>query len=228
MAINWSKIGKWTAILAPIGIAGIWYYNKTQREKAANFGGEIKVSKPENITQSSNNKFPLKKGVKNNEYVGVLQQALGVVVDNWFWNETLAALQQKANKSEIKDLQDLNNTIALINSNYNGSENQYRVNKILYLLYGIQSGDVLQGGENTSIRFNKNAPIQTIVYNNVDEVWEKDGSVSNIKKGTVLSKDKYQFMSGSDFNGDGKNDLVIYSVMSDTYRVVNPNDIDVI
>ena len=52
--------------------------------------------------------FPLQKGVKDNAYVGQLQDVLGVTIDNNFGSITLAALQDQVGVSSVASLDDLN------------------------------------------------------------------------------------------------------------------------
>jgi len=100
--IKWDKVGKWSLILAPILIGGYIIYRQLHPKKV--YDTKIDTS----------GDFPLKVGSKN-KYVGQLQDALGVSVDNIFGTkETLPALQKQANKSQIKDIADLMNTISSI------------------------------------------------------------------------------------------------------------------
>jgi hypothetical protein len=232
MATNWAKIGKWAAILTPIAVVGGWYYVKTQKTKALKLGEPQKIpTNPTIVTPSNNNKFPLKVGVKNNDYVKILQAALGVGVDgNFGTKETLPALKLKANKSEIKDLADLNNTIVTIKSynQSNSSISKNRADKILELLYGTQLGDTLIGGDHRYYALNKTISLQEIAYDNINDVWVTTGTIKNLAKGGKYSKDVLPLMKGDDFNGDNIIDLVMYNTSDNTYFTIPAENIDVL
>lgn len=71
---------------------------------------------------ATTNYFPLSKG-SNNQYVGQLQDALGITIDNKFGNDTLSALQEQTGKSSITGLDELNVTIdAIIAQDASGSD----------------------------------------------------------------------------------------------------------
>jgi hypothetical protein len=201
MAANWAKIGKWAAILTPIAIVGGWYYIKVQKTKALKLGEDQPIKKkPSDVVSGGTNTFPLKVGVKNNDYVKILQAALGVSVDGDFGTkETLPALQLKANKSEIKDLQDLNDTIAIIKSYTN---EQSRIDRIFELLDTNQS---------TAIVLNKNASISEMGYDKITDMWTNTGVIRNLGKGFQFITSKYQFKKAADFNTDVNGDLIIYT-----------------
>jgi hypothetical protein len=232
MATNWAKIGKWAAILTPIAVVGGYYYIKIQKTKALKLGEPQKIpTNPTIVTPSNNNKFPLKVGVKNNDYVKILQAALGVGVDgNFGTKETLPALKLKANKSEIKDLADLNNTIVTIKSynQSNSSISKNRADKILELLYGTQSGDTLIGGDHRYYALNKTISLQEIAYDNISGVWVTTGTIKNLAKGGKYSKDVLPLMKGDDFNGDNIIDLVMYNTSDNTYFTIPAENIDVL
>jgi hypothetical protein len=215
---NWSKVGKWAAILTPIVGVGIYWYIKTQNDKAkAKFGEQQKVpTKPSAVTPTNTNTFPLKKGSKGNDYVKTLQSALGIVVDGSFGKDTLAALQEKANKSEIKDLQDLNDTIAVINA-YNNSAS--RVDRIL---------ELLSNGQSTAIALNKNASVIGMDYDKINDMWTDDGTVKNLAKGFQFSTSKYQFKKAADFNTDVSGDLIIYTTDTGVSYSADSNNFDVV
>jgi len=218
MATNWAKIGKWAAILTPIAVVGGYFYVKSQKTKALKLGEEQNIkNNPKDVVVSAKNTFPLKVGVKDNDYVRTLQAALGVGVDGDFGTkETLPALQLKANKSEIKDLQDLNDTIATIKSY---TQSQSRIDRIFELLDNNQS---------TAIVLNKNASVSEMIYDKITDMWTNSGTIKNLGKGFQFSTSKYQFKNASDFNTDVNGDLIIYttdtgasySADSDNFNVV--------
>ncbi len=121
--MDYKKILKWALISTPLIIGGVIIYNKVKKAKM--FGNGEKQTPPNSIKNGSvkdekgntyNNTFPLKKGVKNNQYVGMLQSALGVSIDNWFGTNTYNALISQTGLEEIVSLEELNNVIAQIKS----------------------------------------------------------------------------------------------------------------
>ena len=113
--IDWNKVGKWSLILAPIVIGGYLIYNQLHPTRVLNKPQPTpKPTKPDTKTETSY--FPLKKG-SNNDYVGQLQDELGIAIDNQFGKDTLAALKEQTGKTQINDYNDLIATLTLIDNN---------------------------------------------------------------------------------------------------------------
>ena len=222
------KVIKWILFSLAVVTGGAIIYVQVKKILDKDKDEDIIIPEKDKIDPNKN-KFPLKKGVKGNDYVATLQAALGVKVDKWFGKDTLAALQLKANKSEISNLQDLNNTLEIIKQYNKNNGGQQRADKILELLYGRVVGDTQYGGDHTTYALNKPTSLQLISFNNVSDVWEKSGTnVKNLGKGFSFNKDKFLLMKGDDFNGDNIGDLVIYMTQNNTYYSVPTESIEVL
>jgi len=114
--IDWNKVGKWSLIIAPILIGGYLIYKQLNPKKTYNKPTKKDNPAPPPDKKTEASYFPLKVG-SHNDYVGQLQDELGIAIDGIFGSQTLAALQSQTNKSQIKDYADLIATLTLIDNN---------------------------------------------------------------------------------------------------------------
>lgn len=197
---NWAKIGKWTAILAPIAIVGGWWYIKTQKDKALKTGEEQKKTPPNKVQPSTTNKFPLKEGVKDNDYVKSLQLALGVASDGWFGKHTYDALVSQIGVEQVDSLEDLNAIIQQI-KDQNDSVNAVNVRQTYadqiinkYISGSPSPTQVALGTANvySDIKFIKDGVIKEVVssvdgiHTQNNYVETEDSRYINFKKGETL------------------------------------------
>jgi len=112
------KWQKWILISAPILLGVYLIYKQLNPSKATVYNKPTPkptLAKPSTDAEAKN--FPLKVG-SHNDYVKMLQDALGVAIDGIFGSkQTLPALQEQANKSQIADYNDLISTIQAIEAN---------------------------------------------------------------------------------------------------------------
>ncbi len=107
--------------LSLVALTGGYFIYKYFKGKAALNEG-VQQIEPKPSPANVVSKFPLKKGSYNNDYVGQLQLALGVAVDNDFGKNTLAALQAQTGKTEIASYDDLVATIDSIKNKVDGKQ----------------------------------------------------------------------------------------------------------
>jgi hypothetical protein len=100
---------------------GYLIYKYFKGKSAINEGVKQEVPPQDPIEIVDNSKFPLKKGSKNS-YVGQLQSALNVAVDNNFGKDTLAALTAQTGKTQIFSNEDLLTTIDSIKNKVDGKQ----------------------------------------------------------------------------------------------------------
>lgn len=192
--IDWKKVGKWALILSPLIIGGTYIIiSNKKKNDLASWGKAKTIDKtPDTVKPSTKNSFPLKKGVKNNDYVSQLQRELGVEVDGWFGKDTLAALQEQTGKSEIKDLNDLKQTIQIIKEYWAYYDVSDKTDAVISTYFKDQSSQIL---------VNKDGSWRGVIKDDVDGLYKPSGYVLNVKKGFKLSLEDYLPYAKNEENG---------------------------
>lgn len=170
-------------------------------------------------TPSVDSKFPLKVGSRN-DYVGELQDALGIATDKIFGKQTLAALKEQTGKSQISSYDELQQTIADIIAYDNAqnvvSDKSSRANSIINQ---FNSGIGL-----TDMVLLNDSVFRGFIQDNVSNDYKSTGMILNWKKGKVLNLNDYQ----PDFvMDDGSLMLYVPHGTLQGYWKVNPNDITI-
>lgn len=190
MQLNWNKIGKWTAVLTPVILAGVYYIYKKGKDKEIGYGEkkyQDVIDETKGITKStlSNCKFPLKVGSRN-ECVKELQYALGIKPDGIFGSkETLPALKNKTGKTQILNDAELRQIIDSIKKS-EVAVSEYSVNKNA----ALKVNELFNKDEYSNILFLKDTTLYQVIKDlNGDFV--RNGYVINMKANRTLSLNDY-------------------------------------
>ena len=186
-------------------------------------GSEGKISsapeplpKPESEIESG--LFPLRKGTYNNNYVKMLQEALGVTADGDFGPITYDALKSKTGKVQISNYDDLMATIASLKS----SESTFNeLNNTLSTRLLQQYNSSPFGLANIVVNYDTVADL--IFAESLSTSFKKTGKKLDLTKGTKLPLTNYQLYRVA-YNGM----LIIYckSGTNKGYWLISPQDIE--
>ena len=186
-------------------------------------GSEGKIStapeplpKPDSEIESG--LFPLRKGTYNNNYVKMLQDALGVTADGDFGPITYDALKSQTGKVQISNYDDLIATINSLNSSestFNELDNTLSTR----LLQQYNSNPFGLG----NIVVNYDTVAEEIFAPTMSLSFQRTGKKLDLKKGTKLPLTNYQLYRVA-YNGM----LIIYckSGKNIGYWLIEPQDIE--
>lgn len=111
---TWHKHALW---IGPLLAGGVIIYVLYRKNRVRDVSATDSSAPPVKAAPApKNSSFPLKKGVRDNEYVKKLQSALGITADGIFGDQTEAALRNAAGTSIVADEKQLNDIIAKVKS----------------------------------------------------------------------------------------------------------------